>query len=38
MFETRYLYRPTKFALETSLLQTDYHECWRGLEKHFTGP
>ena len=37
MFETRYLYRPTKFALETPALQSDYFECWQGLKKHFNG-
>ena len=37
-FESRYLYgRPTRFALETELLQTGYHECWAELENHFTG-
>ena len=37
MFETRHLYRPTKFALETPALQKDYFECWQGLQKHFNG-
>ena len=35
MFETRYVIRPTKFALETAALQRDYHECWQGLKKNF---
>ena len=37
MFETRLLYRPTRFALETPALQKDYFECWQGLQKHFNG-
>ena len=37
MFETRYIIRPTRFALESSALQKDYHACWGGLKKHFTG-
>lgn len=35
MFETRYIIRPTKFALEAPELQSDYSECWQGLKKHF---
>jgi len=38
MFETRFVLRPTKFAMETEALQTDYFECWQGLKKHFTPP
>jgi homogentisate 1,2-dioxygenase len=38
MFESRYLIRPTRFALETPLLQKDYWRCWRGLAKHFRPP
>ncbi|HEX8910230.1 MAG TPA: homogentisate 1,2-dioxygenase [Anaeromyxobacteraceae bacterium] len=37
MFESRFVLRPTRFALETGQLQKDYLECWRGLRKHFTG-
>jgi homogentisate 1,2-dioxygenase len=37
MFESRYLIRPTRFALETPQLQSDYLACWQGLTKHFTG-
>lgn len=37
MFESRFVFRPTRFALETAQLQQDYLECWRGLKKHFTG-
>jgi homogentisate 1,2-dioxygenase len=35
MFETRTLIRPTRYALETPLLQADYAQVWRGLKKHF---
>src|ERR1700728_1675711 len=30
MFETRFVCRPTKFAMRTSLLQHEYFECWQG--------
>ncbi|MGH8224329.1 MAG: homogentisate 1,2-dioxygenase [Woeseiaceae bacterium] len=35
MFESRYLIRPTAFALSTPSLQADYRDCWQALEKHF---
>jgi len=35
MFETRCIIRPTPYALQSALLQSDYFECWQGLEKHF---
>jgi homogentisate 1,2-dioxygenase len=35
MFESRYLIRPTRFALASPLLQRDYWKCWHGLKKHF---
>jgi homogentisate 1,2-dioxygenase len=35
MFETRCVIRPTKFALESPLLQKNYYECWQDLKKHF---
>jgi homogentisate 1,2-dioxygenase len=35
MFESRFVFCPTKFAMETEALQTDYFECWQGLKKHF---
>jgi homogentisate 1,2-dioxygenase len=38
MFETRKVIRPTRQALESSALQGNYYECWRGLKKHFTPP
>jgi homogentisate 1,2-dioxygenase len=37
MFETQLVVRPTKFALETKILQHEYYECWQGLMKHFQG-
>src|SRR5579872_393555 len=38
MFETRTLIRPTRYALESKLLQGDYAEVWRGLRKNFEPP
>lgn len=35
MFETRYVLRPTKVALDSAQLQGDYYRCWQGLKKHF---
>ena len=35
MFETRFVVRPTRFALETDALQRDYDTCWSGFEKLF---
>jgi homogentisate 1,2-dioxygenase len=35
MFETRSVIRPTRYALESPLLQKDYGEVWQGLKKHF---
>lgn len=35
MLESRYVIQPTRFALETPALQTDYCDCWNGLDKHF---
>jgi homogentisate 1,2-dioxygenase len=37
MFETQLVMRPTKFAMETMILQHEYYECWQGLKKHFRG-
>ena len=37
MFETRYILRPTRRALDGPELQRDYYECWQELRKHFTG-
>ena len=36
MFESRYIIRPTKFAMETSQLQHEYSEVWQGLKRNFT--
>ncbi len=35
MFESRYIIRPTKYAMETSELQHEYSEVWQGLKKNF---
>jgi len=35
MFETQLVVRPTRFAMETHILQHEYYECWQGLKKHF---
>src|SRR5437764_1110113 len=35
MFETRTVIRPTRYALETPLLQSDYQRAWRDLKKNF---
>jgi homogentisate 1,2-dioxygenase len=33
MFESRRVIRPTRFAVETPLLQSDYDACWSGFAK-----
>jgi len=35
MFESRYIIRPTKFAMETAELQQEYFEVWQTLPKNF---
>jgi homogentisate 1,2-dioxygenase len=35
MFETRYPQQVTDYAAKLPALQSDYADCWRGLEKHF---
>ncbi len=35
MFESRYIVRPTKFAMESAQLQHEYSEVWQGLKKNF---
>jgi len=35
MFESRYVIRPTKYAMETSKLQHEYFEVWQKLKKNF---
>lgn len=37
MFESRYLIRPTRFALEAKERQHNYQDCWQGLPKRFDG-
>jgi homogentisate 1,2-dioxygenase len=37
MFETRYVLRPTRFAMAAPERQANYWECWQGLKKHFNG-
>jgi len=36
MFETRFVCKTTKYAMETGELQHDYYECWQGLQPQFT--
>ena len=36
MFESRYIIRPTKFAMEYPQLQKEYFEVWQGLKKNFS--
>lgn len=35
MWESRYVFRPTKFALGASQLQKNYDGVWNGFKKHF---
>ena len=35
MFETRFVCRPTAYAMKTAELQHEYYECWQDLKKHF---
>ena len=37
MWESRYVFRPTKFALSAPELQKDYDKVWDGFEKMATG-
>lgn len=37
MFESRYIIRPTRFAMETASLQHNYGDVWQGLKKNFQG-
>ncbi|MCI5064224.1 homogentisate 1,2-dioxygenase [bacterium] len=37
MFETRFPQQITDFAATSDLLQKDYLECWKGLERRFDG-
>ncbi len=36
MFETRFVCKTTKYAMETGELQHDYYECWQGLQPQFS--
>jgi homogentisate 1,2-dioxygenase len=36
MFESRYIIRPTRFAMETAQLQHHYSDVWQGLKKNFS--
>lgn len=35
MFESRFMMRPTKYAMESKGLQKDYYKCWADLPKQF---
>jgi len=35
MFETRWVIRPTRYALEAAGLQSDYYRCWQDLAPRF---
>ncbi|MGH9435680.1 MAG: homogentisate 1,2-dioxygenase domain-containing protein, partial [Terriglobia bacterium] len=35
MFETAFVCRPTKFAMESAQLDQQYFECWQGLNRRF---
>ena len=37
MFETRFVARPTRYALEGPLRQPDYFEVWQNLKSNFSG-
>jgi homogentisate 1,2-dioxygenase len=37
MFESRYMMRPTQFALQSPALQENYRDCWQDLPKNFAG-
>ncbi|MDQ3132115.1 MAG: homogentisate 1,2-dioxygenase [Acidobacteriota bacterium] len=37
MFESRYIIRPTEYAMKTSELQREYFEVWQKLKKNFKG-
>ncbi|MFN0140778.1 MAG: homogentisate 1,2-dioxygenase [Pyrinomonadaceae bacterium] len=36
MFESRYIIRPTRFAMEAAQLQEGYGDVWQGLKKNFS--
>jgi homogentisate 1,2-dioxygenase len=35
MWESRWVFRPTRYALEAKELQRSYESCWDGFKKHF---
>ena len=35
MFESRWRFHPTAFAMNGGALDTEYADCWRGLKDHF---
>jgi homogentisate 1,2-dioxygenase len=35
MFESRFVCRPTKFAMDTAARQHEYYTCWQTLKKNF---
>jgi homogentisate 1,2-dioxygenase len=37
MFESRFIIKPTTFAMNTKTRQTNYYQCWQNLPKYFTG-
>jgi homogentisate 1,2-dioxygenase len=37
MFESRWRFQPSAFALNCGALDSGYAECWSGLQNHFTG-
>ena len=37
MFESRFVFAPTRFAQESNARQADYIDCWSNLKKHFSG-
>ena len=36
MFETLAIIKPTRYALESAQLQSEYFQCWQNLKKNFT--
>ena len=37
MFETRFVIRPTRFAVDGAFRQRNYTDVWKGLENRFDG-
>jgi homogentisate 1,2-dioxygenase len=35
MWESRHVFRPTRFAMSAPELQKDYDRVWRGFQRHF---